>query len=364
MLLDNHQGVIIGGLIQEKDRTVIKKLPWLGDVEVSSESCSSDVKRSDPAAKSSLPWCRTSSNDVCKTSDPRSDYERDRNAAVAGSCCNAIVGPGNLDCPIVPARNMAHGCQSRSTASSRNANHQRRWPSMHQCAHHHHPSKDYGRAFATGVALNLVFVFVEATYGWWAGSLALLADAGHNLSDVLGLLMAWGGYALAKVAPSPQRTYGWRGSTILAALFNALLLLVAVGGIAWEAIGRLSNPTDVSAPIVIIVALIGVLINTLTAMLFMRGRDKDMNIRGAYLHMAADALLSLGVAVAGAVIIWTGWLWVDPVTSLIIAMVILVATWGLLRESLHLAMQAVPPSIDIDEVQDFLGGLPGRDRSP
>lgn len=230
---------------------------------------------------------------------------------------------------------------------------------MHQCAHHHHPSKDYGRAFATGVTLNLVFVFVEATYGWWAGSLALLADAGHNLSDVLGLLMAWGGYALAKVAPSPQRTYGWRGSTILAALFNALLLLVAVGGIAWEAIGRLSNPTEVSAPIVIIVALIGVLINTLTAMLFMRGRDKDLNIRGAYLHMAADALLSLGVAVAGAVIIWTGWLWVDPLTSLIIAMVILVSTWGLLLESLHLAMQAVPPSIDIDEVQDFLGGLQG-----
>ena len=156
-----------------------------------------------------------------------------------------------------------------------------------------------------------------------------------------------------------QRTYGWRGSTILAALFNALLLLVAVGGIAWEAIGRLSNPTDVSAPIVIIVALIGVLINTLTAMLFMRGRDKDLNIRGAYLHMAADALLSLGVAVAGAVIIATGWRWVDPVTSLIIAIVILVATWGLLRESFHLAMQAVPPSIDLDEVQDFLSGLQG-----
>lgn len=230
---------------------------------------------------------------------------------------------------------------------------------MHQCAHHHHPSKDYGRAFATGVTLNLVFVFVEATYGWWAGSLALLADAGHNLSDVLGLLMAWGGYALAKVAPTRKRTYGWRGSTILAALFNALLLLVAVGGIAWEAIGRLSDPPDVSAPIVITVAMFGVMINTLTAMLFMRGRDKDLNIRGAYLHMAADALLSLGVAVAGAVIIWTGWLWVDPVTSLIIAIVILVGTWDLLRESFHLAMQAVPPGIDIDQVHDFLGGLQG-----
>lgn len=229
---------------------------------------------------------------------------------------------------------------------------------MHQCAHHH-PGEDYGWAFAVGVALNIVFVFVEATYGWWAGSLALIADAGHNLSDVLGLLMAWGGYALAKVAPSPQRTYGWRGSTILAALFNALLLLVAVGGIAWEAIGRFSYPMQVSAPVVIIVALIGVLINTLTAMLFMRGRDKDLNIRGAYLHMAADALLSLGVAVAGAMIIWTGWLWIDPVTSLAIALVILVATWGLLKESVHLAMQAVPPGIKWDEVQSFLGGLPG-----
>ena len=230
---------------------------------------------------------------------------------------------------------------------------------MHQCAHHHHPSTDYGRAFAIGVTLNLIFVFVEAAYGWWADSLALLADAGHNLSDVLGLLMAWAGYALAKVAPTRECTYGWRGSTILAALFNALLLMIAVGGIAWEAIGRLTDPPEVSAPIVIAVALIGVVINTLTAMLFMRGRDKDLNIRGAYLHMAADALLSLGVAVSGMIIIWSGWFWVDPVTSLIIAIVILIGTWDLLRESLHLAMQAVPPSIDIDEVHDFLGGLQG-----
>lgn len=229
---------------------------------------------------------------------------------------------------------------------------------MHQCAHHHH-GKDYGRAFAIGVTLNLVFVGVEATYGWWAGSLALLADAGHNLSDVLGLLMAWAGYALAKVAPTRHRTYGWRSSTILAALFNALLLMIAVGGIAWEAVGRLADPPQVSAPIVIVVALIGVLINTLTAMLFMRGRDMDLNIRGAYLHMAADALLSLGVAVSGAMIMWTGWLWVDPVASLVIAIVILLGTWDLLRESLQLAMQAVPPSIDIDEVQEFLGGLQG-----
>ena len=149
---------------------------------------------------------------------------------------------------------------------------------MHQCAHHHHPSHDHGWAFATGVGLNLTFVVVEAGFGWWAGSLALLADAGHNLSDVLGLSMAWAGYALAKVAPSPERTYGWRGSTILAALFNALLLLVAVGGISWEAIGRLSNPTHVAAQVVITVALIGVVINTFTAMLFMRVWQEKQNL--------------------------------------------------------------------------------------
>jgi cobalt-zinc-cadmium efflux system protein len=231
---------------------------------------------------------------------------------------------------------------------------------MHQCDHHHHHSTDsYGRAFAIGVALNLIFVVVETTFGWLSGSLALLADAGHNLSDVLGLLMAWGGYALAKIAPSSQRTYGWRGTTILAALFNALLLLVAIGGIAWEAIGRLSHPQPVVAPTVIVVAMIGVVINTATAMLFMRGRKQDLNIRGAYLHMAADALLSLGVAVAGMLMIWTSLNWIDPVTSLIIAVVILVGTWSLLKESLHLAIQAVPTGIDLEDVQRFLASLPG-----
>ncbi|MFK8114495.1 MAG: cation diffusion facilitator family transporter [Rubripirellula sp.] len=229
---------------------------------------------------------------------------------------------------------------------------------MHQCAHHH-AGDDYGRAFAIGVGLNLAFVVVEATYGWAAGSLALLADAGHNLSDVLGLLMAWGGFALAKVAPCDRRTYGWRGTTILAALFNGLLLLVAIGGIAWEAIGRLNDPPEVAAPTVIVVALIGVIINTATAMLFMRGRDKDLNIRGAYLHMAADALLSLGVVIAGILIAWTSMNWIDPVTSLVISAVILIGTWGLLRESIHLAIQAVPPGIELDEVNRFLGGLPG-----
>ncbi|MDB4353179.1 cation diffusion facilitator family transporter [bacterium] len=229
---------------------------------------------------------------------------------------------------------------------------------MHQCAHHHTPDQSYGWAFSVGVILNLGFVCVEAFFGWYTGSLALLADAGHNLSDVLGLLVAWGGYALAKLPPSPRRTYGWRGSTILGAVFNGLLLLIAVGGIAWEAIGRLSDPTQIPAGTVIGVAMVGVLINTGTALLFVRGRNSDLNIRGAYLHMAADALLSLGVVFAGVVIMWTQWSWVDPVSSLVIAAVIFLGTWGLLKDSVHLALQAVPPNIDFDEVQSALLELP------
>ncbi|TWU40722.1 cation diffusion facilitator family transporter [Novipirellula artificiosorum] len=229
---------------------------------------------------------------------------------------------------------------------------------MHQCAHHHHDAHNYGPAFAIGVGLNVAFVLIEASFGFWTDSLALLADAGHNLSDVLGLLLAWGGYALAKVAPSGRRTYGWRSSTILAALMNALLLLVAIGGITWEAVHRLRDPTDVVAPTIVLVALIGVLINAATAMLFMRGRHGDLNIRGAYLHMAADALLSLGVAVAGGIIIWTHWNWIDPMTSLVIAGVIFFATLGLLRESINLLLQAVPSRIDLDRVSDYLSGLP------
>jgi len=229
---------------------------------------------------------------------------------------------------------------------------------MHQCTHNHSSDQSYGWVFATGVTLNLAFVVVEGSFGWYSGSLALLADAGHNLSDVLGLLVAWGGYALAKLPPSPQRTYGWRSSTILGAVFNGLLLLVAVGGIAWEAVGRLSTPTEVPAGIVISVAMVGVVINTGTALLFVRGRHSDLNIRGAYLHMAADALLSLGVVVAGFVIMWTHWLWVDPVSSLVIAVVIFIGTWGLLKDSVHLALQAVPPGIEFDEVQAALLELP------
>ena len=230
---------------------------------------------------------------------------------------------------------------------------------MHQCAHHHHQPKRFGRAFAIGIVLNLGFVIVEAAFGFATNSLALLADAGHNLSDVLGLMMAWGGYALSKIAPSPRRTYGWRGSTILAALFNALLLLIAVGGIAWEAIGRVATPREVQPPTIILVAFIGVIINTATAVLFMKGSDNDLNIRGAYLHMAADALLSLGVVIAGIIIALTSWYWVDPITSLIIAAIIFWGTWGLLRESVNLATQAVPRDIDSSEVNEFLLSTPG-----
>ena len=230
---------------------------------------------------------------------------------------------------------------------------------MHQCAHHHTQDQGYGRAFAIGVVLNVLFVAIEAGYGFYSNSLALLADAGHNLSDVLGLLLAWGGYLLAKVHPSGRRTYGLRSTTILAALLNALLLLVAIGGITWEAIGRFTSPSEVAAPTVIVVALVGVVINTITAMLFVKGRHGDLNIRGAFLHMAADALLSLGVALAGAIILWTGMNWIDPVTSLVIAVVIFVATLQLLRESFEMALHAVPNHIDIGDVEDYLSSLQG-----
>lgn len=230
---------------------------------------------------------------------------------------------------------------------------------MHRHHHHDEAPREYGRAFAIGVVLNVIYVGIEAAFGIWADSLALLADAGHNLSDVLGLLVAWAGYALAKVPPTERRTYGWRGTTILAALFNALTLMVAVGGIAWEAIQRFFVSADVAAPTIIVVAGVGVIINTGTALLFLKGREHDLNLRGAFLHMGADALLSLGVVIAGGLILWTGWAWIDPVTSLVIAAVILWGTWGLFRESANLAIQAVPASIELPEVEQTLRELPG-----
>jgi cobalt-zinc-cadmium efflux system protein len=226
-------------------------------------------------------------------------------------------------------------------------------------AHGHlHAPKNFGKAFAIGTALNLGFVVVEAIYGVFAHSLALIADAGHNLSDVLGLLLAWTASVLAQTAPTTKRTYGMRSSSILAALFNALLLLVAVGGIAWEAIRRFGEPREVVGQTVIVVALIGIVINGATAMLFASGRKGDVNIRGAFLHMVADAAVSAGVVASGLAILWTGQKWIDPVVSLLIAAVITYGTWGLLRESLDLALHAVPKGIDLTEVNRYLGSLP------
>ena len=227
---------------------------------------------------------------------------------------------------------------------------------------HHHAPADFGRAFAIGTFLNLVFVAAEITAGILSDSVALLADAGHNLSDVLGLLIAWGGAELAKRPASKRFTYGLRGSSILAALANGLLLLVAVGVILMEAVNRLSDPPPVAGGLVMLVAGIGIVVNGGTALLFARGRHGDVNIRGAYLHMAADAAVSAGVVVAGGLILWTGQTWIDPVISLVIVAVILWSTWGLLSESLVMAMGAVPARIDPDRVEAALAELPGVTR--
>ena len=227
---------------------------------------------------------------------------------------------------------------------------------------HSHAPADFGRAFAIGITLNLAFVIVEGAYGFWANSMALLADAGHNLSDVLGLIIAWIGFALAKRAPSRRFSYGLRGATILAALANAIILLIAVAFIVYHAVMRLIIPDVVQGQTVIIVALIGIVINGATAWLFARGSKGDINIRGAYLHMVADALVSAGVVVAGILIMTTGWLWVDSVTSLIVAALIFLATADLARESLTMALSGVPRSIDPDAVEAELAALPGVER--
>jgi cobalt-zinc-cadmium efflux system protein len=226
-------------------------------------------------------------------------------------------------------------------------------------AHEHEFRSSFQRAFVIGIALNVAFVLTEAVFGLLAHSLALLADAGHNLSDVLGLLLAWGANRLALRAPTLRRTYGLRRSTILAALANAMMLLIAIGSIATEAIGRLSHPVPVKGEMVILVAAAGVIVNALTARLFWSGRHHDLNVRGAFLHMAADAAVSVGVVVAGLFIRWTGALWIDPLVSLAIVVVIGLGTWGLLRESLDLAMDAVPRHIDPAAVRRYLEGLPG-----
>ena len=224
---------------------------------------------------------------------------------------------------------------------------------------HDHAPANYNKAFSFGVALNLAYVLLEAGFGFSTNSLALLADAGHNLSDVLSLLLAWAASHLSQLKPSKRRTYGWRRSSIIAALLNAILLLVAIGGISWEAVGRFAAPEPVPGGIVMAVAGFGVLINTATALLFMRGRERDINIKGAFLHMAADAGVSAAVVLGGFVITLTGLLWIDPTMSLVVVAVIGVGTWGLLRDSVNLSLDAVPAGIDVIAVEQYLSGLPG-----
>jgi cobalt-zinc-cadmium efflux system protein len=228
----------------------------------------------------------------------------------------------------------------------------------HGAGHVHAPAS-FGGAFAIGVALNAGFVLVEVAYGVLGHSVALFADAGHNLGDVLGLLVAWTASVLARRAPSARFTYGLRGSSSLAALFNAVFLLVTIGGISWEAIQRIGHPEPVSGVTVMIVAAIGVAVNGVCAWLFASGREGDLNLRGAFAHMAADALVSAGVVAAGLVIQLTGWLWLDPVTSLAVNAVIVGGTWGLLRDSLGMSMAAVPSGIDPAEVRRYLAGRDG-----
>lgn len=234
----------------------------------------------------------------------------------------------------------------------------------HHGAHagHAHAPADFSRAFAIGIALNLGFVVVEAAYGFIANSTALLADAGHNLSDVLGLVAAWTATRLGKRPPTPRYTYGLRGSSILAALFNAVFLLLAVGAIAWEAVQRIGAPEPVAGRTVMIVAAIGIAVNAGTALMFARGRRGDLNVRGAYLHMAADAAVSAGVVVAGLAMLWTGAAWIDPLVSLGIVAVIVWSTWGLLRQSVAMALAAVPDSIDPAAVRAWLETRPGVSR--
>jgi cobalt-zinc-cadmium efflux system protein len=223
---------------------------------------------------------------------------------------------------------------------------------------HVHAPASFGVAFAVGIALNFAFVLVEAIYSILGHSVALLADAGHNLGDVLGLAVAWLASELVKRAPSTRFTYGLRGSSILAALFNAVFLLVIVGGISWEAILRFGSPEPVAGRTVMIVAAIGIVINGVTAWLFASGRKGDLNVRGAFLHMASDALVSAGVVVAGFLIISTGWLWLDPIMSLAINAVIVWGTWGLLRDAVNMSMAAVPPGVDAARVRTFLASRP------
>jgi cobalt-zinc-cadmium efflux system protein len=229
----------------------------------------------------------------------------------------------------------------------------------HDHGHHHHHQPGQGAAFAIGMALNAGFVVAEVVFGLFGHSVALLADAGHNLSDVLGLAVAWFAASLTRRAPTARFTYGLGGGTILAALFNAVFLLVVIGGLSWEALRRFAEPEPVAGKTVMIVAACGIVVNGICAWLFAAGREKDLNLRGAFTHMAADALVSLGVVVSGALILFTGWLWLDPLTSLLVNAIIIWGTWGLLTGSLAMSVNAVPAGINMADVSALLLALPG-----
>jgi cobalt-zinc-cadmium efflux system protein len=231
----------------------------------------------------------------------------------------------------------------------------------HHDDHHGHSqgSMDFGRAFAIAATLNITLVIAQIVFGVLANSVALIADAGHNLGDVLGLLLAWGAHGMARWLPTKRYTYGFRSASILAALFNGIILLVATGAIAWEALRRLTGPTDVAGVTVMIVAAVGIAVNGVSAWMLMAGREGDLNIRGAFLHMLGDAAISLGVVAAGAAILATGWNWLDPAASLVIAVLIVWGTWGVLREAFMMSLDAVPRGVDVAKVESYLCGLPG-----
>lgn len=229
----------------------------------------------------------------------------------------------------------------------------------HSDHQHIHPQQSYTKAFVIGITLNVLFVAVEFAYGVYAGSLALIADAGHNLMDVLGLLIAWGAMALGKVKPNPKYTYGMQGASTVAALTNAMLIMLAMGALIWESLERLQTPNAVDFHIVMIVAGIGVIINTLTAWMFHREHTHDLNIKGAYLHMAADALVSVGVVIGAFIGMQTGWLWADPVLGLLIALFVVISTWSLLSDSMRLMLAGVPKHVDAVKVKAYLASLEG-----
>ncbi|WP_372880749.1 cation diffusion facilitator family transporter [Psychromonas sp.] len=230
---------------------------------------------------------------------------------------------------------------------------------MHSHSHHRAPDKDYGKVFIIGITLNLSYVCIEAFYGWYINSLALLADAGHNLSDVAGLILAWLSMLGARLLANDRRTYGWKKGTILASFFNASFLMLAMGMLAWEAIGRFAQQTQLQGEVIIWVAAAGVVVNAVTAWLFMAGSKEDLNIKGAFLHMSADTLVSLGVVLSGGLYLQWQWSWLDPVVSLVIAILVVASTWSLFRQSLHLLFDGVPEQIDTKSVALLLKEIEG-----